>query len=179
MATDFDPDDYSVVVKHRALPPKPWKWEIYCAGKRQPIESFGRPRSYQGLRQVRWGLRLRLISDRCYAIDIGNDPVDVLPREPMKVVQALRNPHHDRQLVMPHAPFEREDRPPDTERDPRPNARVPADEEDIWRIGTHHAIQVPWTHDNDAQAHPVASSPTERIVRRRQMRTRPSGRPRY
>ena|SRR6266536_3403416 len=79
MATDFDPDDYSVVVKHRALPPKPWKWEIYCAGKRQPIESFGRPRSYQGLRQVRWGLRLRLISDRCYAIDIGNDPVDVLP----------------------------------------------------------------------------------------------------
>src|SRR6266542_3442885 len=56
-------------------------------------------------------------------------------------------------LVMPRAPFKREDRPPDTERDPRPNARVPADEEDIWRIGTHHALQIPWTHDNDAQAH--------------------------
>ena len=38
MGTKFDPDDYSVVVKHRALPPKPWRWEIYCAGKRQPIE---------------------------------------------------------------------------------------------------------------------------------------------
>ena len=38
MGTKFDPDDYSVVVKHRALPPKPWRWEIYRAGKRQPIE---------------------------------------------------------------------------------------------------------------------------------------------
>jgi hypothetical protein len=29
----FDLDDYSVVVKHRADPPKPWKWEIYRAGR--------------------------------------------------------------------------------------------------------------------------------------------------
>jgi hypothetical protein len=38
MDADFDLDDYSVVVKHRAPPPKPWRWEIYCAGKRKPIE---------------------------------------------------------------------------------------------------------------------------------------------
>jgi hypothetical protein len=38
MDADFDLDDYSVVVKHRAAPPKPWRWEIYCAGKRKPIE---------------------------------------------------------------------------------------------------------------------------------------------
>jgi hypothetical protein len=34
----FDPTDYSVVVKNRAPLPKPWRWEIYCAGKRQPIK---------------------------------------------------------------------------------------------------------------------------------------------
>jgi hypothetical protein len=38
MRRDFDPDDYSVVVKLRADPPTPWKWEIYCAGKRLPVE---------------------------------------------------------------------------------------------------------------------------------------------
>ena len=38
MLKDFDPTDYSVVVKTRARPPKPWRWEIYCAGKRQPIQ---------------------------------------------------------------------------------------------------------------------------------------------
>lgn len=38
MRRDFDPDDYAVVVKLRANPPAPWKWEIYCAGKRLPIE---------------------------------------------------------------------------------------------------------------------------------------------
>ena len=38
MLKDFDPSDYSVVVKSRAKPPKPWRWEIYCAGKRQPIQ---------------------------------------------------------------------------------------------------------------------------------------------
>jgi hypothetical protein len=30
--------DYSVVVKHRAPPPKSWRWEIYRAGRRNPIE---------------------------------------------------------------------------------------------------------------------------------------------
>jgi hypothetical protein len=38
MPMDFDPTDYSVVVKSRARLPKPWRWEIYRAGKRQPIQ---------------------------------------------------------------------------------------------------------------------------------------------
>jgi hypothetical protein len=33
----FDPDDYSVVVKNRARMPKPWRWEIYRAGRQSPI----------------------------------------------------------------------------------------------------------------------------------------------
>ena len=33
----FDDADYSVVVKHRGSPPKPWRWEIYRAGKTSPI----------------------------------------------------------------------------------------------------------------------------------------------
>ena len=38
MLKDFDPTDYSIVVKSRAPLPRPWRWEIYCAGKRQPIQ---------------------------------------------------------------------------------------------------------------------------------------------
>ena len=38
MLKDFDRTDYSIVVKNRAPLPKPWRWEIYCAGKRQPIQ---------------------------------------------------------------------------------------------------------------------------------------------
>jgi len=38
MRRDFDPEDYALVAKLRANPPNPWKWEIYCAGKRLPIE---------------------------------------------------------------------------------------------------------------------------------------------
>jgi hypothetical protein len=30
--------DFSVVVKNRARPPKPWRWEIYRAGRTSPIE---------------------------------------------------------------------------------------------------------------------------------------------
>jgi hypothetical protein len=30
--------DFSVVVKNRAAPPKPWQWEIYRAGRNSPIE---------------------------------------------------------------------------------------------------------------------------------------------
>jgi len=33
-----DHADFSVVVKHRAPPPKPWRWEIYRAGRSSPIE---------------------------------------------------------------------------------------------------------------------------------------------
>ena len=30
--------DFSVVVKNRAKPPKPWRWEIYRAGRTSPIQ---------------------------------------------------------------------------------------------------------------------------------------------
>lgn len=30
-------EDFSVVVKSRADPPKQWRWEIYRAGRRSPI----------------------------------------------------------------------------------------------------------------------------------------------
>src|SRR5271169_5522640 len=33
----FDESDYSVVVKNRAPPPNPWRWEIYRAGRSNPI----------------------------------------------------------------------------------------------------------------------------------------------
>jgi hypothetical protein len=38
MTMPIDQNDYSVVVKHRAPPPKSWRWEIYRAGRRSPIE---------------------------------------------------------------------------------------------------------------------------------------------
>ena len=34
----FDHSDFSVVVKHRAPPPKSWRWEIYRAGRTSPID---------------------------------------------------------------------------------------------------------------------------------------------
>jgi hypothetical protein len=37
MAGEFDHSDFSVVVKQRASPPKPWRWEIYRAGRSSPI----------------------------------------------------------------------------------------------------------------------------------------------
>jgi hypothetical protein len=30
-------EDFSVVVKNRAHPPKPWRWEIYRAGRKSPV----------------------------------------------------------------------------------------------------------------------------------------------
>jgi hypothetical protein len=38
MSIFFDQTDFSVVVKNRAAPPKPWRWEIYRAGRKSPIE---------------------------------------------------------------------------------------------------------------------------------------------
>ena len=38
MFIKFEPDDYSVVVKNRAKTPKPWRWEIYRAGRDTPVE---------------------------------------------------------------------------------------------------------------------------------------------
>jgi hypothetical protein len=37
-AAMIDHEDFSVVVKNRANPPKPWRWEIYRAGRTSPIE---------------------------------------------------------------------------------------------------------------------------------------------
>jgi len=34
----IDHPDFSVVVKRRAQPPKPWRWEIYRAGRNSAIE---------------------------------------------------------------------------------------------------------------------------------------------
>jgi len=39
MSSLFDQTDFSLVVKDRASPPKPWRWEIYRAGRNSPIES--------------------------------------------------------------------------------------------------------------------------------------------
>lgn len=33
MFMNFEPDDYSLVIKNRANPPKPWRWEIHRAGR--------------------------------------------------------------------------------------------------------------------------------------------------
>lgn len=37
MKDDLERTDYSVVVKNRARMPKPWRWEIYRAGRQSPI----------------------------------------------------------------------------------------------------------------------------------------------
>jgi hypothetical protein len=38
MSIRFDQTDLSVVVKNRAPPSKPWRWEIYRAGRKSPVE---------------------------------------------------------------------------------------------------------------------------------------------
>jgi hypothetical protein len=38
MSEEFDPSDYSFVVKRRGSPAKPWRLEIYCAGRSGPVE---------------------------------------------------------------------------------------------------------------------------------------------
>ena len=38
MSICFDQTDFSVVVKNRASPSKPWRWEIYRAGRKSPVE---------------------------------------------------------------------------------------------------------------------------------------------
>jgi len=37
MSGGFDRTDFSVVAKNRARLPKPWRWEIYRAGRQSPI----------------------------------------------------------------------------------------------------------------------------------------------
>ena len=38
LSEEFAPADYSFVVKRRGNPPKPWRWEIYCACSAIPDE---------------------------------------------------------------------------------------------------------------------------------------------
>jgi hypothetical protein len=37
MSGGFDRTDYSVVVKNRARMPRPWRWELYRAGRQSPV----------------------------------------------------------------------------------------------------------------------------------------------
>ena len=30
--------DYALAIKNRGRPPKPWRWEIYTAGKSKPVQ---------------------------------------------------------------------------------------------------------------------------------------------
>jgi hypothetical protein len=32
-----EPSDYTLAIKNRGRPPKPWRWEIYVAGKSKPV----------------------------------------------------------------------------------------------------------------------------------------------
>jgi hypothetical protein len=38
MSEEFDPADFSFVVKRRGGPLKPWVWEIYRAGRSGPVK---------------------------------------------------------------------------------------------------------------------------------------------
>jgi hypothetical protein len=38
MSEEFDPADFSFVVKRRGGPLKPWVWEIYRAGRSGPLK---------------------------------------------------------------------------------------------------------------------------------------------
>jgi hypothetical protein len=38
MSGGFERADFSVVVKNRARMPRPWRWEIYRAGRQSPVE---------------------------------------------------------------------------------------------------------------------------------------------
>jgi hypothetical protein len=33
----FNPFDYTVAIKNKGRAPKPWRWEIYAAGKSKPL----------------------------------------------------------------------------------------------------------------------------------------------
>lgn len=33
-----DPRDYTLAIKNKGQPSKPWRWEIYLAGKTKPLQ---------------------------------------------------------------------------------------------------------------------------------------------
>lgn len=36
-ASAIDPFDYTLAIKNKGQPAKPWRWVIYVAGKRKPL----------------------------------------------------------------------------------------------------------------------------------------------
>ena len=36
-AEKYAENDYTLAIKIRGRPPKPWRWEIYAAGKSKPV----------------------------------------------------------------------------------------------------------------------------------------------
>jgi hypothetical protein len=34
----LSPFDYTLAIKNKGRPPKPWRWEIYAAGKSKPVQ---------------------------------------------------------------------------------------------------------------------------------------------
>src|SRR5262245_22987659 len=95
-------------------------------------------------------------------VHVGNCPVKMLRCQPVKVLHALSHPHYNGYLVTPCETFEREKRPPGAKRNPRPTVRVPAEQDNIRCMEAHNAVQIPWTHDNDAQAHRPCTFPRKR-----------------
>jgi hypothetical protein len=35
--SSFDPIEYTLAIKNKGRPPKPWRWEIYAAGKSKAV----------------------------------------------------------------------------------------------------------------------------------------------
>jgi hypothetical protein len=50
MSEEFDPSDYSFVVKRRGSPAKPWRWEIYRAGRSGLVECS--PSFFEGMAEA-------------------------------------------------------------------------------------------------------------------------------
>jgi hypothetical protein len=34
----FNPSDFTLAIKNKGRPPKPWRWEICAAGKSKPVQ---------------------------------------------------------------------------------------------------------------------------------------------
>jgi len=71
MRCDFDRDDYAVVVKLRGDPPRPWRWEIYCAGKRLPVERSEHLFASRGAAQASGKAALTRLIDK---LDVWRQP---------------------------------------------------------------------------------------------------------
>jgi hypothetical protein len=34
----FNPSDFTLAIKNKGRPPRPWRWEIFAAGKSKPVQ---------------------------------------------------------------------------------------------------------------------------------------------